>query len=259
MSPADGEPFTSPTDEGLFSLISAAGRRDPELAAIRSGDRSISYARLLTTASWLAGQLRAAGVGPGDVVAVCAGRSTEYLLGLLAALAADAVFLPIDPDMPPGRVAAVLGEAAPAAILRAPASPLPGTTTPAIELSRATAPAIELGRATTPVIDLDWAAVPADGPVAQPTAHGEDPAYLIYTSGSTGTPKGVLCHHRGIINLLADFAARGSRSPRARSARCGRRSASTRRCTRSSRCCSPAAPCWSCPTTCGWSRGDVRR
>ncbi|WP_433350224.1 amino acid adenylation domain-containing protein [Micromonospora sp. CA-111912] len=193
MSPADGEPSTSPTDEGLFSLISAAGQRAPELAAIRSGDRSISYARLLTTASWLAGRLRAAGVGPGDVVAVCAGRSTEYLLGILAALAADAVFLPIDPDTPPGRVAAVLGEAAPAAVLRAPSSPVPGTT--------------------TPVIDLDWAAAPADAPVAQPTAHGDDPAYLIYTSGSTGTPKGVLCHHRGIINLLADFAARQPLAP----------------------------------------------
>ncbi|WP_326564454.1 non-ribosomal peptide synthetase [Micromonospora peucetia] len=192
-SPADEEPFPSPADVGLFSLISAAGRRDPELAAIRSGDESVSYARLLTTASWLAGRLRAAGVGPGDVVAVCAGRSTEYLLGLLAALAADAVFLPIDPDTPPGRVAAVLGEAAPAAVLRVPTFPLPATT--------------------TPVIDLDWAAAPADVPVARPMAHGDDPAYLIYTSGSTGTPKGVLCHHRGISNLLTDFATRQPLAP----------------------------------------------
>ncbi|MEH0971310.1 amino acid adenylation domain-containing protein [Micromonospora sp. CPCC 205546] len=183
----------SSTEPGLFELISAAGRRGPDLTAIRCADESISYGRLLTVASWLAERLRAVGVGQGDVVAVCAGPSTAYLVGVVAALAADAVFLPIEPTLPPARIAALLDGAAPAAILRVPSFPQFTTD--------------------VPVLDLDWTAAPEDVPLARPTAHGEDPAYLLYTSGSTGTPKGVLCHHRGIINLVDDYAARASFGP----------------------------------------------
>ena len=42
----------------------------------------------------------------------------------------------------------------------------------------------------------------------RPDPDPDRPAYVIYTSGSTGRPKGVVCHHRGIVNLVADFVAR---------------------------------------------------
>ncbi|MEJ3742710.1 amino acid adenylation domain-containing protein [Actinomycetes bacterium KLBMP 9797] len=187
----------SAAESGLFALVSAAGQAAPERTAIRCGDESVDYRELLETASWLAERLRAAGVGRGDVVAVFAGASTGYVIGVLAVLAADAVFLPVDPELPPGRIATVLREAAPAAVLRAPDLP-PGPTP---------APVVDL-----PTRPVGWRAderCPGEFPVA----HGEEPAYLIYTSGSTGTPKGVLCHHRGLINLLTDFSARQPLEP----------------------------------------------
>lgn len=198
MSAAD---WMSVGEPGLFALVAAAGRAAPERAAIRFEDESVSYRDLLDTASWLAERLRAVGVDRGDVVAVCAGTPTGYLVAVMAVLAADAVFLPVDPDLPPGRVATVLREAAPAAVLRTSdflreSGPLDSTPAPVVELP------------TSPVRPPV-----GERPAARAVAHGEEPAYLLYTSGSTGTPKGVLCHHRGLINLLTDFSARETLEP----------------------------------------------
>ncbi len=41
-------------------------------------------------------------------------------------------------------------------------------------------------------------------------------AYVLHTSGSTGSPKGVCCTHRGVLNLLADFARRQPLAPGSR-------------------------------------------
>ena len=39
-------------------------------------------------------------------------------------------------------------------------------------------------------------------------SRGAGLAYVLHTSGSTGSPKGVCCTHRGVVNLLSDFARR---------------------------------------------------
>ena len=59
---------------------------DPGQVALRCGERALGYGELAEAHQRVAGGLAAAGVRPGDRVAVVAGTSPEHLVVLLAAL-----------------------------------------------------------------------------------------------------------------------------------------------------------------------------
>ncbi|GGP09343.1 amino acid adenylation domain-containing protein [Nonomuraea glycinis] len=168
----------------LHGPIQDQAARTPEATAVRFEGRSLSYGELDTAANRVARTLRGLGVGAGSVVAVCAERSLELLPALLGVLKAGAAYLPIDPDYPADRVAFMLSDAAPAALLtQARIRPtLPPTTAITLDLDD---PAVWTG---------------ASGPL--PEVRPDDVAYVIYTSGSTGRPKGVPNTHAGIANRL---------------------------------------------------------
>jgi non-ribosomal peptide synthetase component F len=50
------------------------------------------------------------GVGPDTLVALCVERSLEMMVGLLGILKAGSAYVPIDPDLPPQRMAYILEE-----------------------------------------------------------------------------------------------------------------------------------------------------
>jgi nonribosomal peptide synthetase DhbF len=89
--------------------------------------------------------------------------------------------VPLDAELPDARIAQLLADAAPCAVLttRALASRLP-----------------DPGGAVAVDEPLE-----AGRDVLAP-AHPDDPAYVIYTSGSTGKPKGVVVPHRAIAHHL---------------------------------------------------------
>ncbi|GHF63571.1 hypothetical protein GCM10018790_46790 [Kitasatospora xanthocidica] len=131
----------------------------------------------------MARRLAAAGVRPGSRVAVAVPRSVELVVALCAVHRAGGAYLPLDPDYPADRLAHMLADARPAAVIAAP------------EQLAALNPA-------EGVPCLSPEDLPAPEGVA-PTAPGPaDPAYVIYTSGSTGRPKGVLVPHRAVVNRL---------------------------------------------------------
>src|SRR5690606_1266758 len=134
----------------------------------------------------VAHRLREQGAGPGKLVAVCAHRGPELVVGLLGTLISGAAYVPLDPEYPAARLEFMLTDADPVAVLTAgtAASVLPGTDHPVLALDD---PAI-------------WAGAPTTAP--EPLAGPDDPVYAIYTSGSTGQPKGVLNGHRGVVNRL---------------------------------------------------------
>src|SRR6185295_19345386 len=101
----------------LDELVLAQARRTPERTAIRAGDRAVEYGELVAMVRSLAARLAAAGVGPETPVGVCAERSPEMVAGLLAILAAGGAFLPLDPEHPKERLAAILDDARPPAVL----------------------------------------------------------------------------------------------------------------------------------------------
>ncbi|MFE6862947.1 amino acid adenylation domain-containing protein [Nocardia sp. NPDC057668] len=188
---APGERGTDPV--ALPELFAAAARHDVEQAVV-CGDTVLSGARLEALSNALAHRLCGLGIGPGDVVAVPARRSVNWLIALRGVLAAGAAYLPIDPGHPVERVRAQLAECG----VRV------GIDTGTAELAgevRAVADWIVLDEPTRnhaaagapPVTDAD----------RPRPAHPAHPAYVIYTSGSTGAPKGVAVTHAGLANLLA--------------------------------------------------------
>ncbi|KFF82686.1 amino acid adenylation domain-containing protein, partial [Pseudomonas syringae] len=96
-------------------------------------------------------------------------------------------YVPLDPAYPAERIAYMLQDSAPAAVLVQ-------TATQGL-----------LGDVSVPVINLDlsdW----QDESVQNPQVPGLTSAhlaYLIYTSGSTGLPKGVMIEHRNTVNFLS--------------------------------------------------------
>jgi len=182
------EPAARAPGRYAHELITEVAATTPDAVALVAEDRSLSYAELVARADRLAEVLRGRGVGPDQLVGLCAERDLELIVGLLAILKAGGAYLPLDPGYPAGRLSQILDDARPAVIL-----------TQAHLLDRLP----EHGAET-----IDLANPPAStGPVPPFVRPGPDHlAYVIYTSGSTGRPKGVAVSH---ANLSASTAARG--------------------------------------------------
>ncbi|HEY0781006.1 MAG TPA: amino acid adenylation domain-containing protein, partial [Thermoanaerobaculia bacterium] len=177
--PVHGPPAT------LGERFDAVAARTPRAVAVCHGLDELNYGELHARAERLARRLTALGVGPEHLVAVCMERSLSTVVAPLAVLLAGAAYLPLDPAYPDERLAFVLADARPSAILthRALLPRLP-TDVPAICLDDPEPPAAE----TPPVLRR---ALP------------ENLAYVIYTSGSTGRPKGVQVTHANAVRLFA--------------------------------------------------------
>ncbi|MBC3777115.1 non-ribosomal peptide synthetase [Pseudomonas sp. SWRI99] len=181
------QPF--PPAQTVQRLVEAQALANPQAWAAVQGEQRLSYAELNQRANRLAHHLIALGVHPDDRVAVCLRRSPQMLVALLAILKAGAAYVPVDPAYPRERIAYLLQDSDPVAVLA--------------EASTRTL----LG--TVSLIDLDsdsWAQLSARNP-RLPALTPAHLAYVIYTSGSTGQPKGVMVEHRTLENLVHWHAA----------------------------------------------------
>ncbi|MET8867878.1 amino acid adenylation domain-containing protein [Nonomuraea sp. NPDC004580] len=174
----------------LGGLFDAAAARYPDAVAVTQcgidgGARSMTYRELREAKERVASALRAAGVGPGERVAVAVPRSLEQVVALIAVVSAGGAYVPLDPAYPDERLAYLLADAAPKVVL-------------VDREQRDRMERLTGGRARVLVQDDD---LPLDG--TRPAVGPHDPAYVIYTSGSTGRPKGVVVPHSAVLSLLA--------------------------------------------------------
>ncbi|WP_281203447.1 non-ribosomal peptide synthetase [Nocardiopsis trehalosi] len=184
----------------LPDRIAATAAARPDAVAVRAGGTATTYAELDARADRIAHALRARGAGPETVVAVALPRTADLVAALLAAGRVGAAYLPIDPDFPAERIAAMCADSAAALAVTARGA---GDRLPAgLPLLRLDDPA------TAAAVDAHAAAGPVRTPVDPATA-----AYHLYTSGSTGRPKGVVVSHGALLNFLTDMADRFPLAP----------------------------------------------
>ena len=182
-----------PSDASVVDLVQAQVGRTPEDVAIQFADAALTYRELSDRASQMAAHLRAAGIGPGDLVALCMEHSIEVVCAILGILKTGAAYVPIDPTAPQERVAHMLGE-----LQETRAGTLPVLVTQA----RLTG-TLPRDAARVMTLDADFDTIrgyPVTG--VWPAIAPHDLAYVIYTSGSTGTPKGVMIEHRSLVNYV---------------------------------------------------------
>jgi amino acid adenylation domain-containing protein len=175
-----------------FAAMAAACPHEP---AVIAGRTVFTYADLERRSAALARRLAARGIGAGDMVAVCVDRNQDAVVALLGTLRSGAAYVPIDGHGPYERIAYVIGDIAPRAILTNadPRPDLVGTAIECIDVG-ADEPSCHAGAEGTEGTHQDA--------VVQP----DDLAYIIYTSGSTGRPKGVAVAHGGFAAHCIDQA-----------------------------------------------------
>ncbi|WP_269633997.1 AMP-binding protein, partial [Pelomonas sp. BJYL3] len=176
----------------LHELIEAQVRRTPQAVALRAGEVELSYAELNARANRLARRLRSLGVGPDARVAVCSGRNERLVVALLAVHKAGGAYVPLDPAYPSDRLAYMLQDAAPQAVL---------VDEQGLEVLRASAgealQGLQLQGLEQELVEESAEDLARDG------LQSSHLAYVIYTSGSTGRPKGVAIEHRNAVNFVS--------------------------------------------------------
>jgi len=172
-------------------LIEKVAIEDPLRVAAVFKNSVLTYGELDERAEMVAKALRESGLKPGSIVGVCVQRSFEMLIGILAAMKADAAYLPMDPSYPESHVSFVINDARLDFVLANSASQR--------MLPQGSFKVLDLDEITT----LESTGSPKT--VRHRSASNEMLAYVIYTSGSTGQAKGVMISH---ANLAVSTKAR---------------------------------------------------
>ncbi|HEX8092563.1 non-ribosomal peptide synthetase [Jatrophihabitans sp.] len=189
--PGSGVTGSGPSTAGplAHSYFQEQAARQPDAPALGTEHQHLSYGQADARANRLARLLLAAGVGPGQPVAVCLPPGADLAISFLAVLKAGAVYVPIDPSYPEERISRVLAAAAPAVVIADAGSAVPSP-----------------GAGVRIIVEAESQAELADLPGTAPelSSTPADTAYVIFTSGSTGVPKAVAVSHRGVATIVAE-------------------------------------------------------
>ncbi|MHA7319431.1 non-ribosomal peptide synthetase, partial [Burkholderia pseudomallei] len=184
-----------PIEQCIHQLFEAQVDRKPEAIALTFDGQRLGYAELNARANRLAHYLQERGVGPDRLVALCAERGIEMVVGLLAILKAGGAYVPLDPSHPPERLRRMLDDTNPVAVL---VDDIGADALASFESHvAARSPRVHLSRDIA-----QWRACSPANPSTPRERAARRLAYVIYTSGSSGEPKGVMNEHRGVVNRL---------------------------------------------------------
>ncbi|WCB94025.1 Long-chain-fatty-acid--CoA ligase [Baekduia alba] len=176
----------------LASVLQESALRRPDKVAAVEGARQATYGELWRLALRRAGALRAAGVRPGDRVALLGLNTIDFVTAYYGILARGAVVVPVAPMLVADEIAFLLEDAGARVAFVAD------------ELQDVVAAGAEAAGVRVLRLGSD------DALAAEPEALREareplDPAVLFYTSGTTGRPKGaVLTHFNLTMNVFVN-------------------------------------------------------
>lgn len=162
--------------------------RDPGRPVVHDPDSGWLTAGALEERSrTVAGGFLAAGLAPGDRVAISAPASVDAVVAYVGALRAGLVVVPVNTAYRQGEVAHIVGDAAPRAAV------VDDRERGAWVTAASAGPVLVSG------VDAPVPVVRGGEAVDLPRRGPGDPGLLIYTSGTTGRPKGALLSHGNLV------------------------------------------------------------
>ena len=192
-----------PTD--IAALVAQRWAHTPHRVAYRTRAHhtwfAVSWRQVHEAVAALAGDLQAAGLTPGDRVAIMAPTSLRWVVAMLAVWQAGGVVTTIYPASSVEDCAHILQDAGCRIVFvhdAQHAQRLPDD-----------AGLLTLFMAAGDAPDLPWRPLPHAAPLRAPSSgrSPDDLAALIYTSGTTGRPKGVMLSHDNLVSVCLGTAA----------------------------------------------------
>lgn len=190
------QPVTMSESQTLADVLLRAATTSPNQAAVTYAGDTVSYSELATRVTRLARLLMNRTLTPETVVAVAVPRSVDWVVAVLAVIAAGGACLPVEVTWPRSRVEHALTSADPAMIITHLdlAAELPDTGSAVVVLD---APDTVHELAATSDAPLTHAATP------------DSAAYVLFTAGSTAPPKPVSLSHRAVLAAFASASQFG--------------------------------------------------
>ncbi|SMX44514.1 malonate--CoA ligase [Maliponia aquimaris] len=182
--------MSNPLHDALFAPHEG---RDTPFLHLADG-QTLTHAAFLARAGQMANALAAAGVAPGDRVAVHIAKSAEALALYAACILAGAVFLPLNTAYTPAELDYFVGDSGAVLFVCDPAE------------APAMPPIAAKAGCALHTIGADGRGSFSDLADAQDSAFApaprteDDIAALLYTSGTTGRSKGAMLTHRNLVS-----------------------------------------------------------
>jgi amino acid adenylation domain-containing protein len=193
----------------LQQLLQLSAGRFPEKLAVWARARSITYRELEERSNQLAHLLQQRGIRKGDRVGIYFPKCVESIIAMLGILKAGAVYVPLDPQAPPDRVAYIMGNCEIRALLTR------ADKRQGLDQSTLSALAFTVLIDEAPYTANGGRVIPWSLLTEYPASHAPqvaltetDLAYILYTSGSTGRPKGVMLTHQNALTFVEWCAAK---------------------------------------------------
>jgi acyl-CoA synthetase (AMP-forming)/AMP-acid ligase II len=176
----------------IAELIAEHAKARPESTALIQDDRQLDYRGLHALMDRVAVALRRDGVQAGEIVAICAASSIEYVAAFLGALRAGVAVAPLAPSSTAQSLVAMAADCGAKLLF------LDESVGRALEPLRGSMTAEWIALDTQIERTPSWQGwLAAEGSRPEPVAIDPDAAFnVIYSSGTTGTPKGIVQPHR---------------------------------------------------------------
>ena len=191
----------------LQDYVTREAERRPDATALVDGDEAVAYQDLERRSNQLARLFLEGGCQPGDRIGLLLPKSADAVVGMLAALKAGCLYVPVDPESPASRIEKIMLAAECRYILAGNAATgllekllpmIPAESRPGLIWVSGDAPNVDFGPRFT---KADAEALNGE-PLAAALQPGGGPAHLLFTSGSTGQPKGVIVTHANVITFV---------------------------------------------------------
>lgn len=197
-------------DHLLQHLLGDSARKHPDKVAVVCEEKSVTYSVLDRQSDVLAQKLQQAGIRKGDRVGIMLAKSIEQIVSVFGILKSGAMYVPLDPSAPAGRIAYMIRHCGIDCLITTVRALNTLFSHPENEIAISTAILIGNDTNESPhetiavkYLNLHFEALGKTSKIQSITMSDASPAYILHTSGSTGNPKGVAISHLNALTFVA--------------------------------------------------------